>query len=379
MDNGRLRGPAWQYEPRRIKNAPPMKKIAIKPVWTIQGEDNAPLSPRLIELLSAVHAEGSLLAACQKLGLSYRHGWDLVRGGEAHFNTTLLHMERGKGSTLSPLAEKLVWADHRILARLQPILDSLASELGAEIAKISPEGANPFRIHASYGFSIEKLIEALMAGGQPIERRYATSTAAAAALHDGHCDACGIHIPIGSQQARALAHYAQWLGGEDLLVIDIATRRQGLMVAPGNPKNIHDLGDLTRADVKFINRPADSGTRFLLEGLLTEQGIAGSAIHGFEQSEATHASVAAYVASGLADAGFGLERPARYFQLHFLPMVNERYVLVCRATAIEHPVMQAVLQILRDPAFKTTVDALPGYDARDSGTVTPLAQAFPFA
>lgn len=354
-----------------------MNKISIKPVWTIQSADGGALSPRLIELLSAVHAEGSLLAACQKLGLSYRHGWDLVRGGEAHFNTTLLHMERGKGSTLSPLAEKLVWADHRILARLQPILDSLASELSAEIARLSPGGANALRIHASHGFSIEKLMETLIAHGQAVERRYASSTAAAAALHDGHCDACGIHIPIGSQQARALAHYAQWLGGADLLVIDIATRRQGLMVAPGNPNKIYELKDLTRADVKFINRPADSGTRLLLEGLLAEQGIAGSAIHGFEQSEATHASVAACVASGLADAGFGLERPARYFQLDFIPMVNERYVLICRAPAIGHPVMQAVLRTLADPVFKTSVNALPGYDSRDSGTVTPLAQAFP--
>ena len=353
-----------------------MKRITIKPVWTIQGADNVALSPRLIELLSAVHQEGSLLAACQRLGLSYRHGWDLVRAGEAHFNTTLLHMERGKGSTLSPLAEKLVWADHRILARLQPILDSIASELATEIQRVSPTGGQAFRIHASYGFSIEKLMESLMAESVPIERRYATSTAAAAALHDGACDACGIHIPIGSQQPRALAHYAQWLDGEDLRVIDIATRRQGLMVAPGNPRKIYDLQDLTRVDVKFINRPADSGTRFLLEGLLREKGLADRPIQGFEQSEATHASVAAYVASGLADAGFGLERPARYFQLDFIPMVNERYVLVCRAATLDHPAMQAVQRTLTDPAFKRMVDALPGYDAAHSGRITPWREAF---
>lgn len=353
-----------------------MKKISIKPVWTILSEDNGALSPRLIELLSLVHREGSLLAACQKLGMSYRHGWDLVRGGEAHFNTTLLHMERGKGSTLSTLAEKLVWADHRIMARLQPILDSLASELHTEIAKISSEGDNVFRIHASYGFSIEKLIERLLDAHLDIERRYASSTAAAAALHDGQCDACGIHIPIGSQQDRALEHYAQWLYADDLRVIDIASRRQGLMVAPGNPRKIYELQDLTRSDVKFINRPVDSGTRFLLEGLLKERGIAEQQIQGFEQSEATHASVAAYVASGLADAGFGLERPARYFQLDFIPMVNERYFLLCRAATLEHPVMRAVLDTLADPDFKRTVDALPGYDSAHSGRITPWSQAF---
>lgn len=353
-----------------------MKKISIKPVWTIAGGDSGSLSPRLIELLSAVHTQGSLLAACQNLGVSYRHGWDLVRAGEAHFNTTLLHMERGKGSTLSPLAEKLVWADLRIMARLQPILDSLASELTHEIAKVASPGESAFRLHASYGFSIEKLIEQLIEQGEDVARSYASSTAAAAALHDGHCDACGIHIPLGSQQARALAHYAQWQQAPDLVLIDISTRRQGLMVAPGNPKKIYDLQDLARDDVRFINRPADSGTRFLLEGLLTEQGIAGAQIAGFEQSEATHASVAAFVASGLADAGFGLERPARYFQLDFIPMVNERYFLICYEATLNHPVMQTILATLADPTFKQSVNALPGYDSARSGTVTPLKQAF---
>lgn len=353
-----------------------MKKISIKPVWTIQGDDSGTLSPRLIELLSAVHAQGSLLAACQGLGMSYRHAWDLVRSGEAHFNTTLLHMERGKGSTLSPLAEKLVWANLRITARLQPILDSLSSELSIEIAKVSSPGDSAFRLHASYGFSIEKLIEQLLAQGQDVARRYASSTAAAAALHDGACDACGIHIPIGSQQARALAYYAQWLRSPDLVLIDISTRRQGLMVGPGNPKKIYDLKDLARSDVRFINRPSDSGTRFLLEGLLAEQHIQGTQITGFEQSEATHASVAAFVASGLADAGFGLERPARFFQLDFIPMANERYFLICHKTTLQHPVMQKTLAVLSDPVFKKSVNALPGYDSAQSGNITPLREAF---
>ena len=353
-----------------------MKKISIKPVWTIQSDDDDSLSPRLIELLTYVFQRGSLLAACQTLEISYRHGWDLIRHGELHFNATLLHMERGKGSTLSPLAERLVWANQRIHARLQPILESLASELQAEITRISKSGEDVFKIYASYGFSIERLLEKLWEEGLHVERRYATSTSAAAALHDGNCDACGIHIPEGSQQARALRHYAQWLTREDLLLIDVANRRQGLMVMPNNPKKIYDLKDLVRRDVRFINRPAGSGTRFLLEGLLLEQGIKESDIHGYEQSEETHASVAAYVASGLADAGFGLERPARYFQLEFIPMVSERYFLVCKQSTLDHPVMIKILELLRDPAFKDSINALAGYNSSRSGTVMAFSKAF---
>src|SRR5574343_1446333 len=98
-----------------------MKHITIRPVWTIQDPGGPPLPHRLLELLVQVQAKGSLQSASQHLGMSYRHAWDLVRQGEAHFKSTLLHMERGKGSRLSALGEKLVWADHRITARLAPV------------------------------------------------------------------------------------------------------------------------------------------------------------------------------------------------------------------------------------------------------------------
>ena len=281
-----------------------------------------------------------------------------------------------KGSTLSALGEKLVWADHRIAARLKPVLDSLASELAAEIDQVVRREAAVLRIHASHGFAIEKLIDALVAGGLRVEHRYDSSTAAAAALHDGACDAAAFHIPLGPAQPAVLAHYARWLDADDLQLIDIATRRQGLVLAAGNPKKIYELADLVRPDVRFINRQAGSGTRLLLEAVLEQAGIATAAIAGFEQGEFTHAAVAAYVASGMADVGFGLETPARQFKLDFLPLASERYFLLCRAATLETPAMQQLLAALRDPAFNAAVDALPGYRAVDAGRVTPLRSAF---
>ncbi|MEX8518623.1 MAG: substrate-binding domain-containing protein [Leptothrix sp. (in: b-proteobacteria)] len=353
-----------------------MKKIAIKPVWTIQEAGGPPMPPRLLDLLVRVQAQGSLQAACEQLGLSYRHGWDLVRQGEAHFNTTLLHMERGKGSTLSALGEKLVWADHRITARLKPVLDSLASELAVEIGRLISAEPTVLRLQASHGFAVEALVESLGRDGMVVERKYGSSTEAAAALHDRACDVAGFHIPEGVLQASALAHYARWLDEPDLMVIDIATRRQGLMVRPGNPKKIYDLGDLARPEVRFINRQAGSGTRFLLEGLLARHGLASERIASFEQGEYTHAAVAAYVASGMADVGFGLETPARHFQLDFISLASERYFLLCRQATLALPGMQSVLATLQSQAFHIAVDALPGYHATDTGRVTPLRDAF---
>ena len=50
-----------------------MKRISIKPVWRLHDPDRPPLPARLLDLLVQVQATGSLLAACQPLGLSYRH------------------------------------------------------------------------------------------------------------------------------------------------------------------------------------------------------------------------------------------------------------------------------------------------------------------
>ena len=354
-----------------------MKRISIKPTWTIQDPGGPALPPRLIELLVQVHAHGSLLAASQQLGLSYRHAWDLVRQGEAQFSATLLRMERGKGSTLSALGEKLVWADHRIAARLKPALDSLASELAAEIGRAISSEPAVLRIHASHGFAIERLLERLAQDGLQIETTYGSSIAAAGALRDGACDTAGFHVPLGPMQDAALFHYWRWLAGEDLTVVDIATRRQGFMVAAGNPKKIYELADLVRPDVRFINRQTNSGTRFLLEGLLKAQGISHNRIAGFEHGEFTHAAVAAYVASGMADVGFGLEPPARQFKLDYVPLANERYFLLCRTASMASAAMQAVVAALRDPVMRETLHALPGYDPAIAGIVTPLCEAFP--
>lgn len=354
-----------------------MKQVSIRPVWTIQDVDGPALPPRVIELLVQVHERGSLSLAAKQMGLSYRHAWDLVRQGEDHFHAQLLHMERGKGSTLTELGACIVWADRRIRARLKPALDSLASEL-ADALRTALDGApSALRIHASHGFAIERLIERLTHDGLKLAVTYASSTAAAAALREGDCDVAGLHIPIGPMQEPVLAHYARWLRGSGFTLVDIATRRQGLMVRAGNPKEIYALADLARPGVRFINRQSGSGTRLLLEGLLQAQGLAPGRIIGFEHGEYTHAAVAAYVASGMADAGFGLEPPARHFRLDFVPVVTERYFLLCRDEVVDRPAMRVVLQALRDAAFRAVLAELPGYDPSASGTASRLQDAYP--
>ena len=94
------------------------------------------------------------------------------------------------------------------------------------------------------------------------------------------------------------------------------------------------------------------------------------------EGDARFAAVAALLASGLADVGFGLEAAARQFGLDFIPLAQERYFLVCHTRTLDNPAMQHAMTVLRDEAFQACVNALPGYEARDCGRVTPWQTAF---
>jgi len=353
-----------------------MHKVTIQPQWTISGPEGAALAQRLVDLLVGVHDHGSLLAACNAANVSYRHAWQLLREGEALMGAPLLVMSRGKGSILTPLGDKLVWADRRIRARLSPVLDSLASELEAEIEKVSSPTAPLLRIHANHGFAVEALRSRLLASGVPHEFRYCGSVEAVAALHNQVCELAGFAVPIGEFEPPVVEHYRPWLSARPYRLIQVAVRSQGLMVAPGNPKKVYEPKDLARPGIRFINRQPGSGTRLLLDLLLQQAKVAPARISGFEQCEYTHAAVAAFVASGMADAGYGVETPARQFKLDFIPSQRERYFLLCDERSLEREDVQGLLDLLGGAAFKSAVDALPGYQADDAGRVFTLDEAF---
>lgn len=354
-----------------------MFKMSIKPQWQLERGDSRQLMPHLVNLLVKVHETHTLAEAAAQLDLSYRYAWGLLQEGQRAFGVPLVKMVRGRGAALTPLGEKLVWADKRIAARLSPLLDSLASELEVEVERaLSHEQSIP-RLHASHGFAVQALRQWLLREQVPIELKYRSVQEALASLNLGSCDLAGFHVPLGALQEAALRYYAQALRPERQRLLLLAQRRQGLMVAPGNPRKIRGVADLARSDVSYVNRHEGSGTRLLLDLLLQQEQLDGSAIRGYDNCEFTHPAVAAYVASGMADAGLGVEPAARRFELDFLPVASERYFFVCSVQALHTPMMQRILDTLRDREFQRAVNALPGYDATGSGTVLELAEAFP--
>lgn len=353
-----------------------MLRINITPHWELGVESDALLdTTSLLTLLAAVQETGAIAQGARITGMSYRHAWGQIKKAEALFGHALLNAGRGRGSTLTPLAEKLIWADRRIAARLSPTLESLASELANELERTLPRPPQALRVHASHGFAIAALMQQLNAAELQVELRYRNSFESVAALSHGECDLAGFHVPIGEFEAPAAQRYRRWLRDDAHLLVQVAVRTQGLFAAPGNPKFVRGFADLRRRDLRFVNRPEGSGTRMLTELMLAKQGIAHDEVTGYDSAEFTHAAIAAFIASDMADVGMGVQTAAQRFGLHFIPLVRERYFLAMNRRSRDEDPMPQVIQLLQSPAYRSAVAALGGYEAGETGRVLGVREA----
>jgi putative molybdopterin biosynthesis protein len=351
----------------------PMKHLQISPAWFFTDGQGEQLDPRLFALLRAIHKQNKLTQAAKACGYSYRHAWNMLQHWEEFFGSPLIEKQRGRGSRLSPLGEKLLWAEQRVAARLEPQLESLSSEINLEIAHLL-EGNKPvLRLHASHGYAVALLPKYI--GELPLDLQYCSPADALSALARNACDIAGFHLPIGTAPAL-YRDYRKRLKPRSHRIIQFITRRQGLMLQAGNPLGVTGLADLADIDLRFINRQATSGTRSLLDALLKEQTIPSANIKGFEQEEFTHSAVAAYIAANMADAGFGVEAAARQFGLDFIPLAQERYVMACHKQALNDPKFQEFLNIIRGEEFHAAVAQLPGYSSTECGRINSIEDVF---
>ena len=156
---------------------------------------------------------------------------------------------------------------------------------------------------------------------------------------------------------------------EELVVVNLTYREQGMIVKKGNPKKIKGLSDLSREDVKFINRQKGSGTRVWLDYSLKKEGIDPLTISGYFREEYTHLMVASAVAEGNADVGLGILSAARAFDLDFIPLAKERYDIIIPKEYYSSLKIQRLLDIIRTDKFKKKVLRMGGYDLSQSGKV----------
>lgn len=189
------------------------------------------------------------------------------------------------------------------------------------------------------------------------------------AIGRGEAHMAGSHLLDTQTGEYNISYIHQYLSGTPVYLVAFVDRKQGLLVKPGNPKNIHTIQDLTRKDVTFINRQRGAGTRVLLDYQLGLLGISSENVQGYLQEEYTHLAVAAAVASGRADCGLGVAAAASALDLDFVPLFDERYDLVIPREYYEDALFTPLVELMVDPAFRSEVDALAGYSTHRMGEI----------
>src|ERR1700743_1139461 len=296
-----------------------MHHIEIETVWRFHKDGSPQTAVVMLGVLNEIRKTGKLTSAAEHAGLSYRHVWNLVEQWSEFFGVPLVETRRGKGTTLTAFGEKLVWAGERMQARLGPQLENLAQELATEIKPFLQQRPQVIRVHATHGFAVSKLRELLdREPGIGVDLRYVSNQHSLVSLAQGACDLSGVHLPRGELRAQGIRACKEWLDPRHDRIVNFVTRAVGVMVKRGNPLNISSVKDIADTKARFVNRDHDSGTRLLFDQLLALHGIDEAQISGAQQIEFTHAAVAAYVASGMADVAFGGEAAARQFGPAFI-------------------------------------------------------------
>ena len=95
---------------------------------------------------------------------------------------------------------------------------------------------------------------------------------------------------------------------------------------------------------------------------------------GWTHEEFTHAAVAATVAAGEADVGFGIRAAASQLGLAFVPLADERYAFACRRRDLADARVRSFRRLIASPTVAKVVAPLPGYRLIAGGKALALAR-----
>jgi putative molybdopterin biosynthesis protein len=291
---------------------------------------------------------------------------DFVRVVAGRVGSRLLAapLSRGAGVITS-----LVKADGIVIVgRGQQGLEA-GSEVSLRLYRTPQELDRTIFAIGSHDMTLDLLAQYLAERGRRLVSANVGSQGGLVALRRGEAHLAGSHLLDAESGDYNVSAIRQYLPDTPVRLVTWVGREQGLLVQKGNPRQIQSLADLTRPDVRFINRQRGAGTRVLLDYHLKLLHIGFDEVAGYAQEEYTHLGVAAAVASGRADCGLGITAAAYALNLDFIPLYNERYDLVIPCEHLTGSLLTPLFDLMQEAAFRQSVAALPGYDVSQMGKV----------
>ena len=204
-------------------------------------------------------------------------------------------------------------------------------------------------------------LASLPEGSEAGLRRLARGEVAAAAIH--------LHRLDGDDELANCDAVASAAGLHDAVVIAVARREQGLVVAASNPLQLSDVASIVAKRARLALRPQGAGAQLLLLALVARAGIALDALALARPVCPTGADIAQAVRAGRADCGIATRAVAQAAGLDFVPLTWERFDLALRQRDYFLPGLQALFKFVRTTTFRDRASELSGYDVSEAGNV----------
>jgi excisionase family DNA binding protein len=195
------------------------------------------------------------------------------------------------------------------------------------------------------------------------------STDGLKALNKGYTDIAWSHLFDPKTNEYNIPFLPNYVPNIKPVVVNLFCRDMGFLVAAKNPLGIHGFEDLTRKEVKFINRQKGAGTRVLLDYYLKKLRISHSEIKGYEKEIYTHLEVGISVLSKESDVGIGTIAVSKFFGLSFIPITTENFDMILDQSTFFEKGVQAFVEVLNSDGFRKRITKLGNYDFKNSGKI----------
>lgn len=188
-------------------------------------------------------------------------------------------------------------------------------------------------------------------------------------LNMGYTDIAWSHLFDPKTGEYNIPFLSTYLPNIKPVVVNLFHRDLGFVVAPKNPFGFRGFEDLTKKEVRFINRQKGSGTRVLLDYHLKRLKIPSSQIHGYEKEVYTHFEVGLSILSKKADVGIATIAVSKLFGLSFVPITHESFDMILDRSTFFEKGVQAFIEILNSQDFRNRVEGIGSYDFKNSGKI----------
>lgn len=251
-------------------------------------------------------------------------------------------------------------------------VDALASSVDAgttQAVTMIGKAVRPpdLTITGSHDIALDIVISAVAEQGFTVRTIAVGSQGGASAAARGECDIAPVHL-VDPNDGPTKGKYNLHLVRPGLVLVPGWKRMQGIVYRKGD----HRFENRTAAEAVrnvasdpscvMINRNAGSGTRMLIDKLLSETKIDRPS--GYANQPKSHNAVAVAVLQGRADWGVAIEPAADLYGLGFLPLAPEQYDFLLVESRGERTAVQSFLKALKDQCVRERIRAI-GMEPRE--------------